>query len=192
MLALGLPECMNISIAEHSYCVTYLAMFFCDLTTEVETEKVLRHCLTHDWQEAVLGDIPSGSPSWASFWEIDINQEVKKAEFKVRREMEGLVKNEIDLKNCLEIELTEKEKLIVKLADLTAYLVEMLEWRYWGYKHQGWEMIWFNMVDRLEKIDLPFVPKLVKEIKWLYGQESKRQSPFLAKTNKQTNPEHKI
>jgi len=79
-----------------------------------------------------------------------------------------------------------------KVADWTAYLLEMQEWKYSGYNHEGWEMVWFNTLNIVEKIDLPFIPELLDEIKESYKRGSKRCSPWLAKQNKQVNPEHKI
>lgn len=193
-LALGLPTSMNISIAEHSYAVTYLAMLFADAMedkSEINVEKILRYCLIHDWREIVIGDIPSGSPSFASFWEIDIRKEAGKAGEKAMKEILELIEDEVDTR-LYHSELSEKEKLIVKTADWVAYLLEMQEWKYLGLKHDGWEMIWFNTVAIVEKIDLPFIPALVTEIKEAYKLGTKRPSPFLAKTTMQLNPEHKL
>ena len=194
VLTLGLPEFANLSVAEHSYSVSYLAMLFCDLLNkkEINTEKVIRCCLTHDWQELVLGDMPSGSPSYGSFWGIDIRQEAEKAGKNIEKEMVKLVEGEIDLQKSIGVDLNELEKMVVKTADMVAYLLEIQEWKYMGFKHDGWEMIWFNTVDRLAKIDLPFISGLVTEIKKAYKEGIKRPSPFLAKKSKQVNPEHKL
>lgn len=192
-LALGLPTNMNLSIAEHSYSVTYLAMLFTDVLKDkdVSSEKVMRYALTHDWREMVIGDIPAGSPSYASFWSINIREEVGKAGDKAMEEILESINEEVDI-NLYKSNLNEKEKLIVKAADWMAYLLEMQEWKYLGYNHEGWEMIWFNTLSIVEKIDLPFIPELLTEIKESYKRGNKRPSPWLAKMNKQTNPEHKI
>jgi len=191
-LALGLPAGMNISIAEHSYMVTYLSMMFADkIGKEVDVEKILRWAVIHDWEEMVIGDIPSGSPSFGSYWDTDIRAETGKAGKKALDEVLRFVEEELDI-SLYKSELNEKEKLIVKTADITGYLIEMQEWKYLGFRHDGWEMIWFNTVGMLEKIDLPFVPELVAEIKEAYKANSKRYSPFLAKKSKQVNPEHKL
>jgi 5'-deoxynucleotidase YfbR-like HD superfamily hydrolase len=158
---------------------------------EIDFGKVIRQALIHDWKELVLGDLPAGSPSFASFWGINIREEAEKAGEKAMGEMWKFIEEEIDT-NLYKTNLTGKEKLVLKAADLTAYLLEMQEWKYLGYKHDGWEMIWFNTVAIVEKIDLPFIPDLVREIKETYQRGSKKPSPFLAKGNKQTNPEHKL
>ena len=190
---MGLPTYMNISIAEHSYMVTYLAMLFVDKLNdkEISFDRVLRYAITHDWREIVLGDIPAGSPSFASFWEINIREEAKKAGDKAMDEMLESIKGEIDI-DLYKSNLNDKEKLIIKAADWVAYLLEMQEWKYLGYNHEGWEMVWFNTLNIVEKIELPFIPELLAEIKESYKRGSKRPSPWLAKPSKQVNPEHKI
>ncbi len=193
-LVLGLPDLMNISVAEHSYAVTYLAMFFIDSLkgkTNLNTEKILRFCLTHDWAEMIIGDIPSGSPSFASFWDINIKDETKKAGNKAFQKILDFISEEIDLAPY-KFDFTDQERLLIKSADLTAYLIEMQEWKYLGFRHDGWEMIWFNTLNLLEKIDLPYIPDLVKEIKETYQKNSKRPSPFLAQAQKQSNPQHQL
>ena len=192
-LALGLPTSMNISIAEHSYTVAYLVMLFADKLNDKEIgfEKIIRQALIHDWREIILGDIPSGSPSFASFWSINIREEAGKAGDKAIEEMLKFIEDEVDT-SLYKTNLTDKEKLVLKAADWTAYLLEMQEWKYLGYQHEGWEMIWFNTVAIVEKIDLPFIPTLVKEVKESYQRGSKRPSPWLAKGSLQTNPGHKL
>ncbi len=192
ILALGLPEHFNLSIAEHSYMVAYLAMFFADTISDKENislEKILRKALTHDMPKSIIGDLPYGSPSWASFWEIDVRKETSKALDKAFKAMMASVAEEVETKTYFE-DLTELEKKVLSAADLAAYLVEMLEWKYLGYNHEGWEMIWFNTIDRLVKIELPFIHDLVAEIKAAYKKGTKEPSPFLAQKDKQTNPEH--
>jgi len=192
-LALGLPTDMNLSIAEHSYSVVYLGMIFADVLNEreVSIEKVLRYAITHDWREIIIGDIPAGSPSYASFWGINIREEVGKAGEKAMEEMLESIKEEVDI-GLYKSNLNDKEKLIIKAADWTAYLLEMQEWKYLGYNHEGWEMIWFNTLNIVEKIELPFIPDLVTEIKESYKRGSKRPSPWLAKAKSQVNPDHKL
>jgi len=158
---------------------------------DINFERVMRGAVTHDWREIIIGDIPAGSPSYAGFWEINIREAAGRAGEKAMEEMMKSVENEIDI-GLYKTDLTDKEKLVIKAADLTAYLLEMEEWKYLGFKHEGWEMIWFNTLDRVEKIDLPFIPELLTEIKESYKRGSKRPSPWLAKANKQVNPEHKL
>jgi 5'-deoxynucleotidase YfbR-like HD superfamily hydrolase len=195
-LALGLPAEWNITIAEHSYAVSYLAMMFYwalpEVTRkEVDLGKILSYCLVHDWKEIVLGDIPAPSPSFASFWEIDIKEATKKAGEKVMVKFKELIEGEMET-IFLTTELNDTEKKITKAADIGAYLFELQEWKYLGYQHEGWEMIWYNVVGWFEKIELPFVPQLATEFKEAYKKGTKAASPFLAQGSKQENPERKI
>lgn len=192
-LALGLPTSMNISIAEHSYMVTYLTMLFADKLNDPEIDfgKMMRYAVTHDWREIVIGDIPSGSPSFGSYWSINIREEATKAGDKAMAEILESISQEMDI-SLYKTNLTDKEKNVIKLADWTAYLLEMQEWKYLGYSHEGWEMIWFNTLKIVEKIEIPFVGELLEEIKETYKKGSKRPSPWLAKVKMQTNPEHQI
>ena len=190
---MGVPSYMNISIAEHSYMMAYLTMLFADKLNDKEIDfgKLMRFAMTHDWREIVVGDIPSGSPSFGSFWEVNIREETKKAEEKAMEEMLEFVKEEVDIEKY-KVTLNDKEKMVIKAADLTAYLLEMQEWKYLGLNHEGWEMAWFNTLNIVEKIELPFIPELLAEIKESYKRGSKRPSPWLAKGSKQVNPEHKL
>lgn len=187
---MGLSENMRVSIAEHSYAVTYLSMIFAKMEN-VDDSKLVRYCMVHDWSDCVIGDLPSGSPSWRSFWEVDIRKETKIAETKVWEAMKELVKEEINLSDFGRENLSEKEIVIFEAADITGMLLEMMEWIYMGVKHDGWEMVWFNSLDRLKKMDLSFVPKLVEELSGAIKKGSKDYNVFLAQPAKQTNPEHK-
>ena len=192
-LALGLPSYMNISLAEHSYMVSYLAMLFTDKLNDpsVDFAKIMRYAITHDWHEIIIGDTPSGSPSFGSFWSVNIREETGKAGDSVMSEMLDFIREETNI-DLYKNTLNDTEKLIIKSADLTAYLLEMQEWKYLGFNHEGWEMIWFNTLKLFEKIDLPFIPDLLVQIKSAYQKGSKSPSPWFAKQSAQLNPEHKL
>ena len=192
-LVMGLPTYMNISIAEHSYMVSYLTMLFADKLQDpsVDFAKIMRYVITHDWHKIILGDIPSGSPSFATFWDINVRQESGKAEDKATSEMLDSIKEEVDI-SLYKSDLNDLEKQIVRAADWIAYLLEMQEWKYLGYQHEGWEMVWFNTLAIVEKINLSFIPQLLSEIKLAYKKGTKPCSPWLAKQSAQLNPEHKL
>lgn len=196
-LTLGIPAELNISIAEHSYAVAYLAVLFHDSfslekTKKMDSERLLRFCLIHDWRDAIVSDLPAGSPSYASFWDIDIRKEYSSAGKNATKAILDLIKSEIQIEKYQEIKLNEQEQKIFEAADISAYLFEMLEWIYLGLKHEGWEMIWFNTVDRLRKIELPFTKELATEFNKAYRKGSKVSSVFLAQPKKQSNPKHKL
>lgn len=193
-LFMGVPENLNPSIAGHSWMVTNMAMFLSDYlkqkeNLEINIEKVLRYCLTKDWANVVLGDITYGSPSFASFWEIDIRKEAENAKNKIVNSMKELVKDEINIEK---IELSKAEKDIVSLASNVAMLLDMLEWKYAGFKHDGFEMVWFNTIERIKKIELDIAIKWVEMINKAYEKGSKDYNIFLAQPKLQENPEHKL
>ena len=98
-LFMGVPEGLNVSVAEHSYAVAYLSLLFADKlkSGQVNKEKLLGYCLVHDWTDSIIGDLPAGSPSWASFWQIDIRKEASQAEEKAFKAIMNLIKNEVDI-----------------------------------------------------------------------------------------------
>ncbi len=51
----GVPE----SVAAHSWRMAVMAMLCADEFPEMDMDRVIRMCLTHDFGEAVTGDIPS-------------------------------------------------------------------------------------------------------------------------------------
>lgn len=188
---MGLPDNMSVSIAEHSYAVAYLSMIFAKII-KVDDGRLIKYSLVHDWTDCIIGDLPSGSPSWRSFWKTDIRQDTKIAESNAMAAIVNLIKDEADLSDIGIRNLNETERKLLGAADLTAMLLEMLEWKYLGIKHNGWEMVWFNTIDRLKKIELDFIPDLVGELNGAYKKENKEAHVFLAKPEKQTNPDHKL
>ncbi len=193
-LFMGVPEDLNSSIAGHSWMMTNIAMFLSDYlkqkeNLDINVEKILRYCLIKDWASVVLGDITYGSPSFASFWKIDIRKEAESAKKKIANSMKELVKDEI---NINEIELNKTEKDVVSLASNVAMLLDMLEWKYAGFKHDGFEMVWFNIIERTKKIELSIANKWVEMINKAYEKGSKDYNIFLAQPKLQDNPEHKI
>lgn len=193
-LFMGVPENLNSSVAGYSWMVTNLSMLIGDHLVQKEkldinTEKVLRYCVTNEWPNIVLGDVPYGSPSFASFWDIDIRKESGVAKKKIKEAMKELVEDEVVMN---EIVLSEIEKEVVLVAGNTSMLLEMLEWRYAGFKHDGFEMVWFNTIDRMKKIKLKIANDLANLLNQAYEKGSKKYNIFLAKPELQVNPEHKL
>lgn len=193
-LFMGVPENLSPSIAGHSWMVTNIALFLTDFLKQkdnagISIEKVLRYCLSKDWANTVLGDITYGSPSFASFWEVDIRKEAESAKKKIVESMKDLVKDEVKIED---IELNKTEKDVVALAGNIAMLLDMLEWKYAGFSHDGFEMVWFNTIDRTKKIELDIAQKWVEMLNEAYKKGSKDYNIFLAQPQLQKNPEHKI
>ncbi len=193
-LFMGVPENLNPSIAGHSWMVTNIAMFLSDYLVQKENqniniEKILRYCLSKEWANVVLGDITYGSPSFASFWEIDIRKEAENAKNKIVNSMKEMICDEIKIEA---IELNKIEKEIVSLAANIAMLLDMLEWKYAGFKHDGFEMVWFNTIERTKKSELGIAQNWVKMLNEAYKKGSKDYNIFLAQPQLQVNPEHKL
>jgi len=193
-LFMGVPENLNPSVAGHSWMVANLAMFIGDYlkqkeNKEVNMEHVLRYCLSNEWANVVLGDIPYGSPSFVSFWDLDIRKEAGKAKKKVVGAMRDLVKDEVVIN---EVELTELEKDIVATAGNAAMLLDMLEWKYAGFKHDGFEMVWFNTIERMKKVKLELAVDWAEMLNEAYKKGTKDYNVFLAHPKLQVNPEHKL
>ncbi len=47
------------SVAEHSWRLAVIAMLLKDEFSDIDSEKVIKMCLVHDFGEAITGDIPS-------------------------------------------------------------------------------------------------------------------------------------
>lgn len=193
-LFMGVPENLNPSIAGHSWMVTNVAMFLTDYlkqkeNLEINTERMLRYCLSKEWANVVLGDITYGSPSFASFWEIDIRKEAENAKKKIIQSMKELVKDEVVME---EVELNKTEKDIVSLASNVSMMLDMLEWKYAGFKHDGFEMVWFNTIERIKNSELSIANKWVEMLNKAYEKGTKDYNIFLAQPKLQENPEHKI
>jgi len=193
-LFMGVPENLNPSIAGHSWMVTNMALVLADYlkqkeNLEINIENVLRYCLSKDWANVVLGDITYGSPSFASFWDVDIRKEAGGAKKKIVKAMGDLVQDEIEIK---EIALNKIEKDVVSLASNVAMLLDMLEWKYAGFKHDGFEMVWFNTIERMKKIELDIATKWAEMLNEAYKKGTKDYNIFLAQPKLQENPEHKL
>ena len=181
------------SLAEHAYKVVWLVLLFSGKVRaeghDVDELTLLKIAITHDWSEAVLLDIPSGAPSYKDFFkDVDIREVVRKAEDQVNKEIEELVSDEIDL-DVMNLELPEKDRAILKAADLTAVLLEILEWRYSGLKHEWFNYIWSNTYRRLGELieeNLPEINPLLEELESAYESGEKPPNPFLTKSEFQS------
>jgi hypothetical protein len=68
----------------------------------------------------------------------------------------------------------------------------MLEWKYAGFIHDGYEMVWFNTIDRMKKIDFDLATEWADMLNAAYEKGSKKYNIFLAQPKLQVNPEHKL
>lgn len=183
----GMSPNFGETVAEHSYKVIWLTLLFYKKVNKsgskkISLEKLLEAATTHDWPEAILLDIPSGSPSYQSYFEdINLRDVVEKAEKKAFETIEEYVRDEIDLK-LNEFNLNETEKAIFKSADITALLMEILSWKFHGMKFEWFDYMWTNSFNRLETIikeNLPEIDGILAELKESFESGQKPTNPFL-------------
>ncbi len=188
VLFAGLNSQNGDSLAEHSYKVAWLCLLFSSKLKKDEKEinegLLLKYAITHDWVEAVLLDVPTGSPSYGSYFDdVNIREVMKTAEKKVLATVETFVQNEITL-DLANLSLNELELAIFKSADISAILIEILEWRYQGYKYEWFDYIWANTFKRLEDLVNEIIPQLkdiLPELQDAYDKNNKEANPFLTK-----------
>lgn len=168
----GIPSASIESISDHLYKVTYLVLIFHKYFKDTNRESLLLNAITHDWAEAVLMDVPSGSPSFKSYFEEDIRGIFKKAEGKVLNE----IFTDLEIKIP---ELTDKEKLLLDFADGIAILFEMIDYKQKGYNHEWIDRMFDVQVNKLvEVIEAKFEDSIkvvfkdmLSEVRYLFEQK---------------------
>lgn len=174
------------SIAEHSFKVSYIALFLAKIAKkkgllQVNLENLLVACLSHDWTDCILLDIPSGSPSYKSYFEENIREITKKAETKANHKIEDYIDDEtgkIHPENFGKIETD-----ILEISDVIALLTEILQWKFDGLNYDWFDYIWSNTIARVKsKIDeskMIFFLDIVLDLEEIYKKGSKPVNPFL-------------
>jgi putative hydrolase of HD superfamily len=195
VLFAGINPVYGDSLAEHSYKVVWISLLISSRLErtgkEFDRARLLTAAVTHDWNEAVLLDIPSGSPSYASYFETNIRDTVKNAELNVNQEINEFIKEEVTL-NIGSKDLSTVEKAVLECADISALLLELLEWKYSGLKYDWIDYMWANSFKRLKtriESDLPEIKDLLENFTKAYTSENKSTNPFLTKPQFQ-NKEH--
>lgn|GEM_PF-1550488 len=181
------------SIAEHSYKVSYLCLILGQLAKKQglkpDTAALLSSAINHDWTDCILLDLPTGSPSYKSYFQnVDFLQIVKEGEKVARKAIEDFVEGEIDLPLGKE-ELGEIEKKILAIADTLSLLLEILEWKYQGLKYEWFDYVWSNTLQRLEDQlggDFKFLEPLIEELQKAFASGGKPPNPFLTRPQFQT------
>ena len=189
----GIDPDRTDSIAEHSFKVSYLCLFLGELSKNnglsVNMEKLLRIAITHDWDDIILLDVPSGSPSYKSYFEsVDIRKIIEKAGEKAKQTIQDFLKDDISL-NLKEKNLSGAESEILKISDTIALLLEILEWKYQGLKYEWFNYVWSNTLEKLRKKltgSFEFLKPLLGELEKAYKSGTKPPNPFLTKSSFQT------
>ena len=122
----GLPNGTE-SVAAHSFGVGVTAMLLADLANakgvSLDTEKILRISLLHDWAEALVGDMPRTA---TEFFGGEARRRAETAAF--ARMVEGVDSSDRRYTRLLEDyeQRTSLEAKLVKVADVIDLLVEAL------------------------------------------------------------------
>ncbi|MDD3648200.1 MAG: HD domain-containing protein [Candidatus Dojkabacteria bacterium] len=157
----GIPNESLESIAEHSYKVAYLCLIFSKKLRNVNLEKLLIYSLIDDWGECVLGDIPSQSPSYRSYFKGDSRKYFKEAERKAR----NLIYSDAGIEVP---EFNDEEFRLFKFCDSLAIVLELIDLRQQGYKHKWIEKMFKVQIKSLQNFQYEFADKIVVELKKLF------------------------
>ena len=160
----GLPNGTE-SVAAHSFGVGVTAMLLADKLTgqgiAVDTEKILRIALLHDWAEVRVGDMPRIA---ASYFGSDVRKQAETAAFAdVVNDLEGRY---VDLYDDYE-RRESLEARLVKAADVLDLLIQVLALERAGARglDEFWEVAEnpeFNLEDDAERIVLELLQSILK------------------------------
>ena len=147
------------SVAEHVFRVVSLAMLISDVR-KMNTEKIMRMCIMHDWEEAVTGDIRTPE-------KIEMGDRASKMGLEgfrkvVERLPEGLRKEYLELWKEYERQETAEAKFIYNI-DKIEMMIQVLE-----YEKEQAEMkekfdIFWKRYESLVKD--PFMKKVFEKLK---------------------------
>lgn len=181
------------SLADHCYKVAYLSLLFGKKAqqhgTPINLENLLTAAITHDWSESIILDLPSNAASFQSYFEdTDIRAAVKKAEHKAMKEMEEYLNEEVKLQ-IGDGTLSNQEKDILDIADITAMLLEIIAWKYKGLQYEWFDYVWSNTLKRLQKKtnEYPVFIELPIELEKTYRSSIKPVNLFLTKSEFQSH-----
>jgi 5'-deoxynucleotidase YfbR-like HD superfamily hydrolase len=184
----GIDSQITYSVADHSFMVVNLALLigkaFQGNKKEISMDQVLTVAATHDWNESILLDIPSSSPSYRSYFNIvNLREIVKEAESNANQAIEEFLSEDAEVK-INGPGLTAIEKDILKIADISALLVEVLNWKYRGLQYEWFDYMWENTIHRLQEVTnkYEFLAPFVDELNAAYSRGVKPINPFLTKT----------
>ncbi len=183
------------SIVEHSFKVAVLSYLLADIFThngiKVRKEKIVTKAVFHDFAESVIGDIPSGSPSWKSYFNsIDIRQVFKNAQTEAENTIRRYFKNLGIQKFPPDIKLSEHEQHILEIADIWALLLEIVLFKFHGIRYEWLHYVWSNTLKRLKDIikenGYTFLNKLPNTLDNLFNSEEWPTNPYLTRPQYQT------
>ena len=191
----GIPPYMVDSIVEHSFKVAVLSYLLADMFSQndikVHKEKVVTKAVFHDFAESVIGDVPSGSPSWRSYFKnFDIREAFREAETEAEDVIRRSFKRLGIKKFPPDIKLSKHERGILEIADLWALLLEIILFKFHGIRYEWLHYVWSNTLKRLKDIieenGYTFLNELPKTLDNLFNSEEWPTNPYLTRPQYQT------
>ncbi len=183
----GIDPNRTDSVAEHNFKVVSLTLLFGEVFKKqgysINFENLLKVAVTHDWNESILLDIPSGSPSYKSYFtDMDIRKATRQAEQQASESIRLYVAEYLTLETN-EDNLSADESAILAISDITALLIEALEWKYQGLRYEWIDYLWSNTLNRLMSVSEPyaFLSGFIDELQKAYETGVKPPNPFLTK-----------
>ena len=188
----GIPASDLHTISDHSFMGASISLILAKYLNKkdhkLNIEHIITYSLLHDWTDIIMLDIPTGSPSYQSYFEEPIRDIFKKAEGKAEAEIVNYLSEYID-DDMFSEKLTSDERTVVEIADISCLLLEVLSWKYSGKKYDWFDYLWSNTVKRLEekiKNSFPELKPLITELETQYKTGTKPYNPFLTKEEFQT------
>ncbi|MFH1543388.1 MAG: hypothetical protein ABIE03_02530 [Patescibacteria group bacterium] len=144
-------------MAEHSYKVSYLCLIFSGKVKNMNVEKLLRYSILDEWGECLLGDHPTASLSYQSYFDEDIRSITKKAEI-------------LSDTNVVKPELNVAEKSLFEFCDILARTLETVNLKQLGLKHKWLEKMSKTQILLIHDFDYEFTNDVISELKKLFGE----------------------
>lgn len=184
----GIPLNKTESLTDHKCKVDYIMMILGDLARKegktINMEYLLRRAIIHDWDEVILGDVPTDSRSYQSYFSQNIAAIYDKGRQKALQEIANFIKEEVgeDYNKINESKAHPIEDSIENIASKIATLLELLNLRKRGYRSKYIEHFWVVTLQQIkeEGKDFNFIKELVEALDTLFDRFTEL-NPFLAK-----------
>lgn len=153
----GINSSQASSIAEHSFQVAYLCLILGKLVPNVNSNKLLKMAVMHDWHEAILQDFPKSSKSYQSYFNVDIKEVFNDAIIKT----ENIILTDAQLEMPV---LNETEQKLFRFCDSLANALEMIELKGKGYNHKWIKKMFVVQIKLINEYDYEFKEELVNHL----------------------------
>jgi 5'-deoxynucleotidase YfbR-like HD superfamily hydrolase len=165
----GIPNHYIESFADRSYKATYLTLVFANLVDGVDQEKLLKFAIMHDWGEIVVGNAPTSSPSFQSYFNTDIRVVYKIAEVKALSQ----INSDLGLEYPT---LNDKERSLYDFCITLEVICQLINFRSMGLNHKWIDKIFNVYINFLKEFDFPFADSVINHILDIYKNNSLENS----------------